>query len=474
MAVKTNIDMVSIMREGLSNGQGVKYKRLSDVMERGILEGLIEPGRKLPPHRVLSDNLGVTIGTISRAYGELERLGLVVARVGDGTFVRKRGMERQRDEGFRNFSEEPRQYFDMSRNMHIPGQETVFLAQSFQTLSTNSKFLQDISAYTPDAGLPRYREAGAQWLVQREFHPIPEQVICVNGGQHGLLCAMMALLRAGDTVVTEQLTYPGLITAARMLGVRLIGLEMDEEGVLPTALDEVCRNHRISALYCTPTIQNPTTAVLSVARREALARVCREHNLLILEDEAHGVLVEDRPPPLSYFAPERTILISSLSKAVSAGLRVGYVHAPPALVSRISAALRSTCWMATPVTLELATQWIENGTAEYLLRQQINEISRRKTLVEDLLNGLAYRTHLNSPHFWIEVPEPWRASEIEAELKQNNYLIATAEAFAVGQTAVPQFIRASICNTSGDDQLLREGFDALATALGQGGGRFHL
>ncbi|MCF5171287.1 GntR family transcriptional regulator, partial [Pseudomonas canadensis] len=112
MAVKTNIDMVSIMREGLSNGQGVKYKRLSDVMERGILEGLIEPGRKLPPHRVLSDNLGVTIGTISRAYGELERLGLVVARVGDGTFVRKRGMERQRDEGFRNFSEEPRQYFD--------------------------------------------------------------------------------------------------------------------------------------------------------------------------------------------------------------------------------------------------------------------------------------------------------------------------------------------------------------------------
>ena len=186
------------------------------------------------------------------------------------------------------------------------------------------------------------------------------------------------------------------------------------------------------------------------------------------------MLVEDRPPPLSYFAPERTILISSLSKAVSAGLRVGYVHAPPALVSRISAALRSTCWMATPVTLELATQWIENGTAEYLLRQQINEISRRKALVQDLLAGLEYRTHLNSPHFWIEVPEPWRASEIEAELKQNNYLIATAEAFAVGQTAVPQFIRASICNTSGDDQLLRAGFDALATALGQGGGRFHL
>jgi DNA-binding transcriptional MocR family regulator len=474
MTVKTNIDMVSIMREGLSSGQGLKYKRLSDAMARGILEGLIEPGRKLPPHRVLSDHLGVTVGTISRAYGELERLGLVVARVGDGTFVRERGMERQRDGGFRNFSEEPRQYFDMSRNMHIPGRETALLVQSLQALASNPRLLQDISGYTPDAGLPRHRAAGARWLAQRDFQPLAEQVICVNGGQHGLLCAMMALLRAGDSVVTEQLTYPGLISVARMLGVRLIGVEMDEQGLLPEALDEVCRNHRVSALYCTPTIQNPTTAVLSAARREALVEVCRAHNLLILEDEAHGVLVADRPPPLSHFAPERTVLISSLSKAVSAGLRVGYVHAPPALVSRLCAALRSTCWMATPITLELASQWIENGTAEYLLHQQISEIGRRKALVEDLLDGLDYRTHANSPHFWVEVPEPWRASEIEAELKQNHYLISTAEAFAVGQTAVPQFVRASVCNTSGDDQLLRKGFDALAAALGQGSGRFPL
>lgn len=474
MAVKTNIDMVSIVREGLSNGQGVKYKRLSDAIETGILDGLIEPGCKLPPHRTLADNLGVTIGTISRAYGELEKLGLVVARVGYGTFVRKRGLERKRDEGFRNVSEEPRQYFDMSRNTHIPGQETAFLAQSLQALANNPKVLQDISLYTPDAGLPRYRAAGAHWLKQSEFSPSADQVICVNGGQHGLLCALMALLRPGDTVVTEQLTYPGLITAARMLGIRLIGLDMDDEGLLPSALEEVCRTHRVSALYCTPTIQNPTTAVLSVARREAVARVCREHNLLVLEDEAHGVLVEDRLPPLSYFAPERTILISSLSKAVSAGLRVGYLHAPQALMSRLAAALRSTCWMATPLTLELATAWIENGTAAHLLQQQIIEMGRRKALVEDLLAGLAYKTHLNSPHFWIEVPEPWRASEIEAELKQSNYLVSTAEAFAVGHAAVPQFIRASICNTSGDDQMLREGFEALAAALGQGAGRFSL
>lgn len=467
MTVKASIAMVSILRDGLANGVGVKYKRLADAVGKAIAEGLIDPGSKLPPHRLLADSLGVTIGTISRAYGELERVGLVVARVGDGTYVRQRGMERPRDGGFRNVSEEPQVFFDMSRNQPIPGQEALFLSQSLQALALDPQALQHLSGYTADAGLPRHRAAGARWLRHEAFVPNAEQIICVNGGQHGLLCALMALLKAGDTVVTEHLTYPGLISVARMLGIKLIGVAMDEEGLMPDALEDVCRNHRVSALYCTPTIQNPTAAVMSVPRREAIAEVCRQHNLLIFEDEAHAVLAQERPLPLSHFAPERSVLMSSLSKAVSAGLRVGYLHAPLPLIGRLSAAVRGTCWMASPLTLEVASLWIENGVAEQLLGQQIVEISRRKSSVVGLLDGVVYKTHSHSPHFWIEVPEPWRASQIAAELKENNYLVATAEAFAVGHGSVPQFIRASVCNSAGDDRLLLRGFEALAGALAE-------
>ncbi|GAD60838.1 putative GntR family transcriptional regulator [Aquipseudomonas alcaligenes NBRC 14159] len=461
-----------MLRDALSSGHGAKYKRLAEAMELRILDGSIEGGAKLPPHRSLADRLGVTIGTVSRAYAELERMGLVVARVGDGTFVRQRDLERKRDIGFSNFVEERPEQFDMSRNMHIPGAETSLLAQSLLELARNPQTLAEMTLYTPDAGLPRYRQAGARWLAHGDFRPQAEQVLCVNGGQHGLLCTLMALLRAGDTLVTEQLTYPGLISAARMLGIKLLGAAMDEEGLIPAALDELCRQHRISALYCTPTLQNPTTGVLSVARREALVAVCREHNLLIIEDEAHAVLVEDRPPPLSFYAPERSVLIGSLSKAVAAGLRVGYLHAPVPLISRIAAALRGSCWMATPLAMELASGWIESSVAEKLLRQQIIEIGRRKQLVEGLLEGLSYRTHPQCPHFWIEVPEPWRASDVEAELKLKNYLVATAEAFAVGRAAVPQFVRASVSNASHDDALLLQGFQALSNSLRQGSDPF--
>ncbi|RON45621.1 aminotransferase-like domain-containing protein [Pseudomonas frederiksbergensis] len=465
MTVKVSIATVSILRGGLAEGRGVKYKRLAEALEKSIGEGLIEPGSKLPPHRLLADSLGVTIGTISRAYGELERVGLVVARVGDGTYVRQRGMERPRDSGFRNVSDEPQPFFDMSRNQPIPGQEATFLSQSLQTLASDPQTLQRLSGYTADCGLLRHREAGAHWLRHLEFVPSAEQVIGVNGGQHGLLCVLMALLKPGDTLVTEHLTYPGLISVARMLGIKLIGVGMDDEGLLPDALSDVCQHHRVSALYCTPTIQNPTAAVMSVPRREAIAEVCRLHNLLIIEDEAHAVLAQQRPLPLSHFALERSVLIGSLSKAVSAGLRTGYLHAPQPLIGRLSAAVRGTCWMASPLSMELAATWIENGIAERLLRQQIAEISRRKALVSGVLEDVSYKTHPNSPHFWLEVPEPWRASQIAAELKENNYLVATAEAFAVGHAAVPQFIRASVCNSVGDDGLLLQGFSALVGAL---------
>ncbi|WP_271411589.1 aminotransferase-like domain-containing protein [Pseudomonas sp. Q1-7] len=468
MTVKLINDTLSLLKNALESGQGTKYQRLAAALHEQIRDGGLEAGSKLPPHRILADRLGITAGTVSRAYAELERLGLVVARVGDGTFVRQHDVERKRDTGFRNASDKTPGLFDMSRNLHIPGQETAFLADSLRELANDPDRLHELTLYSPEQGLPRHRRAGARWLAQGEFRPQAEQILCTNGAQHALLCTLMALLRPGDSVATEQLTYPGLIGAARMQGIRLLGVAMDEEGLIPAALDEICRHNRVSALYCTPTLQNPTTAVMSPARRKAIAELCRQHNLLMIEDEAHAVLVADRPLPLSHYAPERGVLIGSLSKAVAAGLRVGYLHAPTALLGRLAAALRGSCWMATPLAMELACNWIEGGVAEQLRRQQVVELARRKALVQGLLADTRYHTHPQSPHFWIEVPEPWRAADVEAELKLKNVLISTAETFAVGRAAVPQFVRASVSNASHDDGLLLEGFRALAEALQAG------
>lgn len=223
MPVKANIDTDSIFRSFLPEGPGLKYKRLAQGIEESIRNGVLRQGVKLPPHRILADKLGVTAGTVSRAYGELERMGLVEARVGDGTFVRNRGRERAREAGFRNFVDSTEMCNDMSRNMHIPGNETELLSRSLQQLSAAPELLQELMLYTPDTGLLRHRQAGATWLSHGEFQAEHQQILCVNGSQHGLLVVLMAMLRAGDILVTEQLSYPGLISAAQLLGIKVLG-----------------------------------------------------------------------------------------------------------------------------------------------------------------------------------------------------------------------------------------------------------
>ncbi|PXW39012.1 GntR family transcriptional regulator [Klebsiella oxytoca] len=468
MAVKGNIDTVSIIKTFISNGSGVKYKLLAQGIEAAIRDGSIAHGTKLPPHRILADKIGVTAGTVSRAYGELERMGLVVARTGDGTFVRERNQRRPQDAGFRNFVDFTDIQNDMSRNMHISGGEAEILALSLRQLSDDYACLQELMCYTPEEGLLRHRQSGAKWLSYREFQVSSQQIICVNGSQHGLFVVLVALLRSGDTLVTEHLTYPGLISAARHLGIRVVGLDMDEEGLLPESLKEVCRKNRITALYCTPTLQNPTTAVMSKARRLNIARICRENNLIVIEDETHAVLLPLRPVPISHFVPERGVLIGGMSKSVAAGLRVGYISAPVTMISRISAAVRNSCWMATPLMLELASRWIENGTAQVMVMQQSEEISRRQSIVTGLLQSLHYRTHPCSPHFWIEIPAPWHADEIERRLREQGHLVSTAERFSVGRGTLTEYLRISVSNSPDSDQALHAGVIAVVEVLQTG------
>ena len=203
---------------------------------------------------------------------------------------------------------------------------------------------------------------------------------------------------------------------------------------------------------------------MPVANREKIASICRAHNILIIEDDAHGVLVRNRPPALQTFAPERTLLITSLSKAVSSGLRVGYLLAPKALVSRISHTVRSTCWMATPLPHQIAANWINNGTADLLRDQYLSEISRRKQLVENLFNKLEYRTHPECSHFWVSVPNYWRAKEVQKILANKNVLIKSSESFAINRHSISQNIRVSVTTHSSDDAMI-SGFKTIRDLL---------
>ncbi len=425
----------------IEGSAGPRYIAIADALAVEVAEGRFKPGERLPTHRNLAWKLGVTVGTVSRAYAEAERRGLVSGEVGRGTYVR--GLDPRHVHINYAPSESPSTAIDLSSAILPPGDEARHIGPALAALAKDPRAAQ-LLCYQPHAGRPEHRAAGAEWVARRGLDVSPDQVVLTNGGNHGILVAFAAATRPGDRVLTENLSYALVQPIARMLGLRLEGVATDREGLIPEALETACRTSDVTALYTIPTVQNPTTAVMSEARRRAIAEVAEGHGMSILEDDIFALLAESPPPPIASFAPERTYYINSLSKTLAPGLRIGYVGAPADALERVANAVRATCMSASPFPAEIASRWIRDGTADRILASHRREVAARRERVLDILGDREVDCPVGSLHFWLHLPEPWRASDFVAEAKLRGVLIASAEIFAIGRREVPHAVRAGL------------------------------
>jgi len=436
------------------------YLAIVGALNTDIGAGRLRWGDRLPTHRELADTLHVAIGTVSRAYKEAERRGLVRGEVGRGTFVGGSGPSPM------SSLLEPVAHesavIDLSCNYPVYG-EGPDLADTLRRLSQKCD-LRHLLRYQPHAGLLRHRTAGADWASRYGINTAADSVLVCNGAQHALAVVLSAIAEPGDLVVTEGLTYPGMKVLANMLRLKLMGLPMDENGLMPGGFESVCRKRRVRALYLMPTIQNPTGTTLPEARRRRIARIAAEYDVAIVEDDVHRLLAEDPPPPLQTLAPERTYFVAGLSKAVTGGLRIGYLIAPPHAVERLIQSLWATCWMVAPLTAEIATVWIEDGTADQVLARKRDEARARQDMARHLLNGLSYRTSPHSFHLWLRLPGEWDGASFAVEARRRGVAITPADAFAVGKTFVSNEVR--VCLGAAEDRnQLEKGLNLLVSTL---------
>ncbi len=247
----------------------------------------------------------------------------------------------------------------------------------------------------------------------------------------------------------------------------LVGIEIDDEGIVPDALERACCLLAPRALFCVPTLHNPTSATLSGARRAAIAEIAVRHNLVVIEDLVPAALLDAPPVPLTARLPEHGIAISSLSKAVAPGLRIGYVHAPQDWVGKILAVIRSDCWMTAPPSAEIAARWIVGGEIEQLIAQQRLQVAQRQAIAAEVLADWSWRTDPASPHLWLPLAEPWRAAEFSSALRQAGVLAKTADSFVIGRGSAPHAVRLSLGGAR-SDEALREGLELLARTLRTG------
>lgn len=414
------------------------YRSLSQALVRAIDAGEVRPGDRLPTHRDLAYRLGLSVQTISRAYEELRRLDIITGEVGRGTFVRAGPVE-TRTPWHRIADSDP--VIDCS--MLAPVQDAIHVERMRAALAGLGADLppEALFSFRPRAALVRHREVARRWLTICGVAGHPGQIVPTNGNTSAMTVALMAAAKPGDLVVTEELGHHTLAPLASYLGLRLAGLEMDGEGVVPEALEHACDIGGVKVLYLVPNGLNPMAYVMTEQRRRALADIARRHDLTILENDAGGPMNLGRPRPIASFAPERTFYITGFSKCLMPGLRYGYLLAPETLVSAALSRHLVTNWMATALIAEIATRWIEDGTAEELVDWQRSALAERNRIAARVLHGLPYSATPNGLHVWLRLTGQWTEDAFVAHARHHGVAVAAGAAFAIGESRRQRGVR---------------------------------
>ena len=392
-------------RPNLPPGDAPVYARLVAALEADIAAGALVPDTRLPTHRRLADELGVGVGTITRAYADAEAKGLITARVGRGSFVAAPRRPRL-------IPGEPSGAIDLARNLPPVAPAEAALTQTLSRLARRQD-LADCLSYPPTPGLEAARRAGAQWLSRTANWPdlAAGRLICTAGAQQAVAAAIMAICRPGDALIAEGATFYGVKMLAAQLGLKLVAAEMDTEGLTPDGLARAAADSGARVAYVLP-LQNPTARLMGAARRRDIVATARRLDLLLVEDDLYAAQAAGLGlQPLAALAPERTFYVSGLSKALAPGLRVGYLVPPPgAAFDRCLEALRTVAFGPPTFGGLVATDWIERGEAFEIAAAVNAELGRRTALAKSVLGGaMEPMSRPIASHVWLPL------SELDAE-----------------------------------------------------------
>jgi DNA-binding transcriptional MocR family regulator len=436
---------MTIQQSDINSRPGPKYIAITDALSESIRRGDIKPGERLPTHRDLADTLGVTVATITRAYKEAISRGLISGEVGRGSFVKEAVQEQDTLlESFPCIERSHEGTVDLGPILPAQGDQDVLMAKTLKSLAERPDLIQSLLPYTGQPGLlEHHQQAGAQWLSRWIPEVDPNRVIATNGAQHALALAILSAASPGEVILAETMAWFGTRALATSFNVGVEALPMDEEGIIPEALERACVQHNPRLLICSSNCQNPTTATMSLERRQAIVDIARRYDLTLVEDGVFDFLAESPLPALTTLAPERTIYISSFSKCISPAMRIGFMYIPEALFPRITGYNRAMIICMPRLMLDIAAVWIMDGTADKLMDWQRAEFSERRKLARAAFDGVA-EIRCNASWVWIDLPEPWTPGQFVDRAGKEGLNVWASEHFMLGRTAAPPVVRVSL------------------------------
>ncbi|MCM2334389.1 MAG: PLP-dependent aminotransferase family protein [Anaeromyxobacteraceae bacterium] len=466
------------------------FRQLEAALRRDVTAGRLPAGARLPSTRALAAALGVSRLTVEAAFAELRADGLVVGQPGSGTYVERlppmpppaRGPEAAWPGWQRRLPRAltgaegpgtppaPAGAIRLDLGIGDPGLFPVeeFRAELQRTLRRGGA---EALGYGDPAGHPPLRRAIAQVLTAQGIPARPECLLVTAGSQRAIGLVTTLLARPGDAVVVERPTYPGALELFRARGLRVVGAPTDDLGLRVDALEPLLSRHRPRLLYVIPNFQNPTGACLPASRRRALLALAARHGVPIVEDDFVGDLrYEGRAQPaLKALDPAgHVVYLSTFSKMLMPGLRVGFVLADGPVVARLAHLHRlEELAGCLPIQRALAG-FVDIGRYRAHLRRACRTYrGRRDAMVAAAARHLGGEVAWLAPQgglfLWLRLPPGCDAAALLPRAAASGVVFAPGEAFFPAPAEGRRFAR--LCFAGHEPDVLEEALRRLGSAL---------
>ena len=419
------------------------YLTIANMLEQEIASGILSANTKLPPQRELADFLDLNLSTITRAYKICELKGLLYAVTGSGTFVAPGTLSKD------TFVEKSDQFIEMG--IIKPFYETNnYILDVTKSIMGNPEAVR-LLEYSSPLGTDRQLHAAVHWLRKYRINVSESNAMIVAGAQNALSVILISLFKAGDKIAVDEFTYTNFKGLANLLHIQLITVEADCCGMKPEALLAICKNNDIRGTYLMPTCSNPTSIHMPQNRREELADIIRQYDLLLIEDDIYSFLAPENAEPFFSMLPEHTLHICSLSKSLCAGLRVAFMAFPGQYREMLVSGMLNINLKTVSLNAEIIAELIESGIAETIIKEKISLSQRRNQIYKNFFP--IYDDNIARFFHWVKLPANLTSEEAEILALQKGIHILGSHRFAMGSHNQSAYVRLSIASPDSDTDL---------------------
>ncbi|MFD6429315.1 PLP-dependent aminotransferase family protein [Bacillus velezensis] len=383
-----------------------KYIQIIQFIKEKIGNGEWPIGSKIPSQRTLAKHFEVNRSTVITALEELTADGLIEGRMGKGTVVTNntwtllaKNSAPDWDQYVTSGIQQPSQKIVQEINKSESNSDLIQLSKGefsheIFPLAAMKKMMGKVSqnieafGYEEPKGYLPLREALSGYLRTIGIQASSSSVLIVSGALQALQLISMGLLQRGSTVYLDQPSYLYSLHVFQSAGMKLTGVPMDNDGLLPEHIHMARGERGRAILYTNPCFHNPTGILMSKKRREEILAASENAQLPIIEDDIYRELWIDEIPP----DPIKTIdknghvlYIGSLSKTLSPGLRIGWIVGPEPVIERLSDIKMQTDYGSSSLSQRVAAEWFTSGEYQQHLEQVRSQLKVRRQLVMSLL-----------------------------------------------------------------------------------------